>query len=162
MTFHLNAFASSSLARCQSRWPSRSPPPPLTYRPLGPDLLDHDPDGILKPARIMRRVLGQQEHLAFPYGDIPLLAVIDHLEQHGALVLVKPLLGLVDVVVAARVGSTDDHDGERRARVDAMVADGRLEEVRVGGEPLGEIDWRGEHGGAGHVDRGRNGRSEAK
>lgn len=94
----------------------------LTDSALGSDLLEHDPDRIGKPARVMRRVPGQQEHLPFPDDDVAAFTVLDDLEHHGALVLVEPFFGLVDVEVGPRVGSADDHDGKVGPRVDAVVA----------------------------------------
>lgn len=61
------------------------------------------------------------------------------LEQHRPPVLIEEFGRGVDVVVGARVGPADDHDGipGGGARVvDAVVVDGRLEEVSVCFEPV--------------------------
>lgn len=104
----------------------------------------------------MRRVGGQQEHVALADDDVAKGRAVDDLEHHGAAVLVEPLGGLVDVVVGAGVGAADDlgvlveglriddgissiwrktcHDCKVIV-VDAVVADGRLEQVGVFLEP---------------------------
>ena len=57
-------------------------------------------------------------------------------------------LRLVDVIVVTLVGSTDDHDSEVLARVDAEVIHGRLEEMAVLCEPFGKVERRSDgHGG---------------
>lgn len=95
---------------------------PPTDRALRSDLLEHDPDGIRKPARVMRRVRGQEEHLPLADDNVPTLPVLDDLEHHRALVLVEPFFGLVHVEIGSRVGTTDDHHGKVFAAVDAVVA----------------------------------------
>jgi hypothetical protein len=45
----------------------------------------------------------QKKHLPFVDGNVLELALVDNLQQHGALVLVEPLGRLVDVVVVAGI-----------------------------------------------------------
>ena len=71
-------------------------------------LLQHDTDRVGEPYRVVRGVARQKKHLALADDDVPEVPVVDHLEHHGALVLVEPLGSLVDVVVGAGVGAADD------------------------------------------------------
>jgi hypothetical protein len=66
-------------------------------------------------------VAGQQEHVALADDDVAEDAVVDDLEYHGALVLVEPLGGLVDVVVGTGVGAADDLGGRRSQRLWLMA-----------------------------------------
>jgi hypothetical protein len=56
----------------------------------------------------VRRVGGQEEHVALADENVFEGAVVDDLEDHGAAVLVKVFGGCVDVVVCAGVGAADD------------------------------------------------------
>lgn len=62
--------------------------------------------------------------------------------------LVKEFGGGVDVVVGSRIRSSDDHDGQPARgwigrMVDAVVVDGRLQEMRVIFEPgIGSVSRR--------------------
>lgn len=54
---------------------------------------------------------GKEEHAAFRDEDVAEGIGgrgVDHLEEHGAAVLVEPFRGCVDVVVCSGVGSTYD------------------------------------------------------
>jgi len=94
----------------------------LTNSTLRSNSLEHDPNGIGKPTRVMRRVPRQQEHFSFSNDDIPSTTVLDNLENHRSLVLVEPFFGLVEVEIGSRVGTSDDHDGKVFAAVDTVVA----------------------------------------
>jgi hypothetical protein len=114
------------------------PPQPIqtSLRPL---LLQHYAYCILEPDGIVRRIRRQQEHVALVDVDVAELfgggkRLVDDLEEHGALVLVEPLGGLIDVVVCALVGAADDHDGYVVV-VDAVVVNRRFEHVGVFGDP---------------------------
>lgn len=74
----------------------------------GATLLQHDADGVCEAHGVVRRVGGQQEHVALADDDVAEGRAVDDLEDHGAAVLVEPFGGLVDVVVGAGVGATDD------------------------------------------------------
>ncbi|RBQ78392.1 hypothetical protein VDGD_21221 [Verticillium dahliae] len=78
--------------------------------PRRPALLEHDADRVGEADGVVRRVGGQQEHVALADDDVLEGAVgrVDDLEGHGALVLVEPLGRRVDVVVGAGVGAADD------------------------------------------------------
>lgn len=75
---------------------------------LRPRLLQHYADGVCEPDGVVRRVGGQEEHLAFVDVDVAELVVVDDFQQHAAFVLVEPFGRFVDVVVCSRVGSADD------------------------------------------------------
>lgn len=110
---------------------------------LGPHALHDEAGGVLEAARVMRRVGREQEHFAFLDVDVleELVAVrvlLDHLEAHGALELVEPLLGLVDVVVVACVGPAHHHEHKVGPAQEAVVVHGRLEERFILREPGGE------------------------
>ena len=77
-------------------------------RARGTTLLDDNADRVGEAHGIVRGVARQQEHVALADDDVAELAVVDHLEEHGALVLVEPFGRLVNVVVGAGVGATDD------------------------------------------------------
>lgn len=115
-------------------------PPQLVHAALRPRLLQHDAHRVGEADRVVRHVGRQQEHLALVDVDVAeglgggVVLPIDDLEQHAPLVLVEPLGRGVDVVVGARVGPADDHDGHVLVG-DAVVVDGRLEEMGVLGEP---------------------------
>ena len=103
----------------------------------------------------------KEGHLSFLNADVPELLAVDHSEEHATLVLVEPFLHphtfehesrrasrkqcargylvFVNMVVISLVRPADDHDGEVLARVDAVVVYGRLEEMRVFGEPGGGL-----------------------
>ena len=61
------------------------------------------------------------------------------LEEHGAFVLIEELGGGVDVVVGPSIWATNHHDchpaGGGGRSIDAIVVDGRLQELRVVLEP---------------------------
>ena len=65
------------------------------------------------------------------------------------------------MVVGARVGPADDHDGHVFV-VDAVVVDRRLQEVRVGLEPFGQVEGGGEEraGGGGREGTPAEGEDE--
>ena len=125
------------------------PPQPI-LAVCRPGLLDHDPYRVGEADGVMRRVGGQEEHLAFADRDVAVGAGVDDFEEHAAAVLVEPFGGLVDVVVCSGVGAADDlgglamglgnSKGERCHDcdilvVDAVVVDWRFEEVGVLFEP---------------------------
>ncbi|KAL2287188.1 hypothetical protein FJTKL_06178 [Diaporthe vaccinii] len=115
-------------------------PPQPVQAPLGPHPLHDEADGVGEPHRVVRGVARQQEHLALLDLDVleelPALGVLlHHLEAHGALELVEPLLRLVDVVVVARVGPADDHEDHVLAAEEAVVVDWGLQEVLVLAQP---------------------------
>lgn len=74
----------------------------------GATLLEDEADGVGEADGIVRCVAGEQEHVALADDDVAEFAVVDDLERHGALVLVEPLGGRVDVVVGAGVGPAYD------------------------------------------------------
>lgn len=75
----------------------------------GPPLLQHNSHGVGKAHRIVGCIGRQQEHVALADDDVAEAAVgVNNLEHHGTLVLVEPFGRLVDVVVGAGVGATDD------------------------------------------------------
>lgn len=113
---------------------------------MWPVLFQHYAHCVLEPDWIVRRIRRQEEHVALVNVDIAELVVVDDFEQHGALVLVEPFRGLVDVVVGALVGAAHDHDGDA-VIVDAVVVYGRLEHVRVLGNP-GYVRTARKEGGA--------------
>lgn len=74
-----------------------------------PPLLDDEAHGVGEAHGVVRRVARQEEHVALADHDVPERTVrLDHLEDHGALVLVEPLGRLVDVVVRPGVGAAYD------------------------------------------------------
>lgn len=78
----------------------------------GPALLDDEADRVGEAHGVVRRVARQEEHVALADHDVPEGPVrLDHLEHHGALVLVEPLGRLVDVVVCPGVGAAYDLRG---------------------------------------------------
>lgn len=78
-----------------------------------PALLDDEAHRVGEAHGVVRRVARQEEHVALADHDVPERPVrVDHLEDHGALVLVEPLGRLVDVVVCAGVGAAYDLRGE--------------------------------------------------
>jgi hypothetical protein len=56
----------------------------------------------------VRRVGGQQKHVALADDDVAEDAVVNNLEHHGALVLEEPLWRLVDVVVGPGIRTAND------------------------------------------------------
>lgn len=81
----------------------RAIPAQTIHGGLWPVLFQHDAHGVGKPYGIVGRVGRQQEHLAFADDDVSELALVDNFQSHGALILVEPFSGLVDVVIGARV-----------------------------------------------------------
>ena len=78
-----------------------------------PRLLKHDPHRVRESYRIMRRIRRQEVETILVDRDIDELVrrftCVDCFEEHAAFVLVEELGCLVDVVVCAGVGATDDH-----------------------------------------------------
>lgn len=61
---------------------------------------------------------------------------IDGLQEHRATILVKELWGAVDMVVCSGIRAANNHNSQAGGRggrwmVNAVVVDGRLEQVRV-------------------------------
>lgn len=83
-------------------------PPHAVDGGLRTALLEDDADGVGEAHGVMGGVGGQEEHVALADDDVAEGAVVDDLEEHGALVLVEPFGGFVDVVVGAGVGAADD------------------------------------------------------
>jgi hypothetical protein len=102
---------------------------------LGTFLFQDDAHSILEPYGVMRGVGRQQKHVAFVNVNVAELAVIDDLEQHGALVLVEPLGSFIDMVVGAFIRTTHNHHSHAVV-VYAVVVDWRFEHVRVLGYPV--------------------------
>lgn len=76
-------------------------------------LLQHNPDRVGEPYRVVRRVRREQEHFALMDVDVAEVGArgrVDDTEKHPALVLIEPLGRLVDMVICAGVRATDDHD----------------------------------------------------
>ena len=96
----------------------------------------------------MRR---QQEHVAFAQVD-PLVAVAVPQQQMGvALELVEKLLQRVVVEVAALVRSADDGDDQVAVGEHLAVADRRLQQLGVVGQPALEVE-RGAVSERGHCE----------
>ena len=89
--------------------------------------LHHQADGVSRPARRMRRVSWQQQHLALADGHIDQLAVLYRSQRDVALELVEELIARIDVKIAAIIGAADDHDDEFAVAEQQFVADRRLE-----------------------------------
>jgi hypothetical protein len=56
----------------------------------------------------VRRVTREEKHVTFADDNVAELSLVNDLEHHGALVLVKPFGGLVDVIVCAGIWATND------------------------------------------------------
>lgn len=95
-----------------------------------PALLDDETNRVGETNRVMGSVAGEEEHVALTDDDVAECAIVDDLKHHGTLVLVEPLRSLVNMVVGPGVGTADDHDGEVFI-VDAVIVDGRLQQMRV-------------------------------
>lgn len=77
---------------------------------LGTALLQHDAHRVGEAYGVVRRVGREEEHVALADDHVLEGAVgrVNHLEQHGAFVLVKPFGRGVYVVVCAGVGAAYD------------------------------------------------------
>lgn len=78
---------------------------------LGSLLLEHDANSVSEAHGIVRRIGRQQEHIPLVDVYVAECALVDRLEQHGALVLVEPLGGLIDVVICACVWAAHNLGG---------------------------------------------------
>lgn len=74
----------------------------------GAALLENNAHCVGKAHRVVRGVGGQQKHITLADDDVSEGAVVDDFEHHCAAVLVKPLWGLVDVVISASVGAANN------------------------------------------------------
>lgn len=101
--------------------------------------LHNKPDAPGGALRRMRDTGWQTEGVAGPERDVVEGAAIDDAQCHLALQLVEPLLTSLNMVIHARVRPCDKHDLEL-ARVEQVVAHGRLEKMPVLREPLGNIE----------------------
>lgn len=79
-------------------------------------LLEDDTDSVGEAHGVVRRVGGEEKHVALANDDVAEDTIVDDLEHHGALVLIEPLGGLVDVVVGTGVGAADNLDKESGGR----------------------------------------------
>lgn len=86
----------------------RAVPAHAINRVRGAALLQDDADGVCEAHRVVRRVGGEEEHVALADDDVAEGCAVDDFEGHCAAVLVEPFGGLVDVVVGAGVGAADD------------------------------------------------------
>ena len=84
----------------------------------------------------------QQEHRAFTQVDTARRAVVDDLEPGVALELPKEFLVRIVVIIRAPVRPAHHRDDEVGIFPNLLVAYGRLQQMLVLGEPLGEIDRR--------------------
>lgn len=71
-------------------------------------LLDDHADCIGEADGVVRRVGGEEEHVALADDDVSEVSIVYDLENHGALVLVEVLGGGVDVVICAGVGAANN------------------------------------------------------
>lgn len=109
-------------------------PPQAIQTTFRSGLLNDNADGIREPHGIMRCIRRQQEQLSLIDVNVLELALLHRLQQHATFVLVEELGRLVDVVVGASVGAADNHN-RHRIMVDAVVIDGRFQQVRVFFQP---------------------------
>jgi len=83
----------------------------------------------------------EEEHFAFPDGDLDWLAVLLDLDLYVTFELIKKLFAFIPVIIFSGVRAADDHYDEIVVIVNAMVADRRFEQVTVVVDPLFEIEW---------------------
>ncbi len=90
----------------------------------------------------MRHARWQQQHFALSNLNILAATIVDHLQQHITLDLVKKLGSLVDVIVAPRVRAANDHDDEVILVEDLPIAHWRFELIAMPVDPADEIEGR--------------------
>ncbi len=85
----------------------------------------------------------EQKHLALTnINALGLTFLIDNIDVHIALQLVKKLFALFPVIVLAAVGATHHHNNKIIViHVDLLVSDGRFEQVAVVFDPLVKVEW---------------------
>lgn len=120
-------------------------PAQRVYGVFGARLFQHNADCICETNGIMRGVCGQEEQGILVDRNVDwgvrVGRGIHGLEEHRAFVLIEELGGGVDMVVSAGIGTTNDHDcqttcGRGGRVIDAVVVDGRLEEMGIFLEPV--------------------------
>jgi len=93
-------------------------------------LLQHNTNCVGEADGVVRRVGREEKHLALPDRNVAeggrSGSLVYYFQQHRASVLVEPFGCGVDVVVSARVGTTDDHYCYIII-VDAIIIDWRFE-----------------------------------
>ena len=102
--------------------------------------LDHEADRARGPLRRVPHMRRQQEHLALLDRHVVEIAVVADLEHHVALELVEELLHRVVMIVAALVRPADHLHGHVAVLEHLLVADRRLEQVLVLGDPFLEVE----------------------
>lgn len=110
------------------------PPQPIQAA-LRARLLENHTNSVGESYGVVRCVCGKEEELAFIDIDVFEFTILHRLEQHAAFVLVEELGRLVDMVVGSSVWTTHDHHGHGVV-VNAIVVDGRLEEMRILLQPM--------------------------
>ena len=110
----------------------------MALRPLG---LDHQAVGAgLRPLGRVAGVGRQQQDIALADRHVLHAPVLDDAQGHVALELVEEFLQRVVVEIRALVRPGDDGDDEVRILPDLGVADRRLENVLMLGDPLHEVE----------------------
>src|SRR5262245_21787773 len=90
----------------------------------------------------MGNARGKQKNLSRTDRNVAVFALVDDLQRHVALELVKKFFAFVDVIVLSRTRPTDDHDDEIVIFPDDLVSNRRFEQVPMLIDPAFEIEWR--------------------
>ena len=108
--------------------------------------LDHHADRVSRTARRVKRLGRQQKHIALGNDDVLNLLIDNHFERNRTFNLIEQLLAFVVVKVTTRIGAADDHDDQIiRFRVDALIANRRLERAAILFDPLNQVEGLFEH-----------------
>ena len=102
--------------------------------------LDDEADRALRTLRRMAHMRRQQKHLALADRNVVEFTVLDHLEHHVALELIKELFHGVIVIVGALVRAADDLHGHLALFENFLVADRWLEQMLVRLDPALEVE----------------------
>ena len=117
-----------------------------------PATFDHDADGIGWTHRCVDDVGRDKEGFALADEMIDDLVTFADADFDVALELVKIFLRIDLVKIIPRVRTFDHHDEKVAAIVEVKVADGRLEELAVGFNPVVNVNRRQDFSGCARAD----------
>jgi hypothetical protein len=84
----------------------------------------------------------QEEHRALAQLDPARPAILDHIEPSVPFELPEEFLVGVVMKIGASVGPAHHRDDEVGIFPNLLIADRRLQQMLVLGEPFGKVDWR--------------------
>ena len=120
--------------------------------PRRPAPFDDDSDRVRRTHGGVRNVRRNEERFPFPNQVVDDLVALSDADFDVAFELVKIFLRIDLVKIIPRVRTFDHHDEKVAAIVEVKVADGRLEELAVGFNPVVNVNRRQDFSGCARAD----------